>query len=135
MARTASKMVSLGTKAPSFELPDVVSGKSIAFEDLKSEVATVVMFICNHCPFVKHVQDGIVSLAKDYQSQGVAFVAISSNDVENYPEDSPELMSELASKYHYSFPYLYDETQAVAKAFGATCTPDFFVYNKDLELV
>ncbi|GHE74586.1 thioredoxin family protein [Roseivirga thermotolerans] len=133
MARTPSNMLPLGTPAPDFKLPDTISGKSLSLAELKSDKATVIMFICNHCPFVKHVDEGIVSLAKDYQAKGVSFIAISSNDVENYPQDSPELMKEEAEKVGYTFPYLYDETQQVAKAYDAACTPDFYVFDADLK--
>lgn len=133
MARTPSNMLPLGTKAPQFELPDAISGKTFNLNELKSDKATVIMFICNHCPFVKHVDEGIVSLAKDYQSKGVSFIAIGSNDVENYPQDSPELMKVEAEKVGYPFPYLYDENQAVAKAYDAACTPDFYVFDTDLK--
>tara|TARA_Y100001933_G_C18947285_1_gene542154 strand:+ start:135 stop:668 length:534 start_codon:yes stop_codon:yes gene_type:complete len=126
-------MLPLGTPAPDFKLPDTISGKSLSLGELKSDKATVIMFICNHCPFVKHVDEGIVSLAKDYQAKGVSFIAISSNDVENYPQDSPELMKEEAEKVGYTFPYLYDETQQVAKAYDAACTPDFYVFDADLK--
>ena len=133
MARTPSNMLPLGTKAPNFTLPDTVSGKTVSLDELKSDKATVIMFICNHCPFVKHVDEAIVSLTKDYQAKGVSVIAISSNDVENYPQDSPELMKEEAEKVGYTFPYLYDETQEVAKAYDAACTPDFYVFDKDLK--
>jgi peroxiredoxin len=133
MARTPSNMMPLGTKAPDFELLDTVSGKKVSLQQLKSDKATVIMFICNHCPFVKHVDEGLVSLAKDYQSQDVAFIAISSNDVVNYPQDGPELMKEEAEKVGYTFPYLYDETQQVAKAYDAACTPDFYIFDGDLK--
>ena len=132
MARTPSNMLPLGTPAPDFTLLDTVSGKTVSLDKLKSDKATVIMFICNHCPFVKHVDEAIVSLAKDYQAKGVSVIAISSNDVENYPQDSPELMKEEAEKVGYTFPYLYDETQEVAKAYDAACTPDFYVFDKDL---
>lgn len=133
MARTPSNMLPLGTPAPDFTLLDTVSGKTVSLDELKSDKATVIMFICNHCPFVKHVDEAIVSLAKDYQAKGVSVIAISSNDVENYPQDSPELMKEEAEKVGYTFPYLYDETQEVAKAYDAACTPDFYVFDKDLK--
>ena len=133
MARTPSNMLPLGTPAPDFTLLDTVSGKTVSLDKLKSDKATVIMFICNHCPFVKHVDEAIVSLAKDYQAKGVSVIAISSNDVENYPQDSPELMKEEAEKVGYTFPYLYDETQEVAKAYDAACTPDFYVFDKDLK--
>lgn len=135
MSLTPSNMLPLGTKAPSFELLDTVSGKRVALTDLATEKALVVMFICNHCPYVKHVQTELVRLAGDYTSQGVAFAAISSNDVENYPQDSPEKMKEEAHFWGYSFPYLYDESQDVAKAYQAACTPDFYIFDQKLSLV
>ncbi|MEO0471457.1 MAG: thioredoxin family protein [Bacteroidota bacterium] len=135
MARTPSNMLPLGTVAPDFRLPDTVSGQDVSLNELKSDQATVIMFICNHCPFVLHVNDGIVALAKDYQAKGVSFVAISSNDVDNYPQDGPDKMKELAAKVGYSFPYLYDESQDVAKAYEAACTPDFYVFDKELKCV
>ena len=134
MARTPSNMIPLGTSAPNFSLPDTVSQKTLNLDNVKGSRATVVMFICNHCPFVKHVFAGIVSLANDYQDRGVGFVAISSNDVENYPDDSPEKMTEVAQKEGFSFPYLYDETQEVAKAYDAACTPDFYLFDEKLAL-
>ena len=135
MARTPSIMVALGTNAPGFILPDTISGKDISLEDIKGEVATVVMFICNHCPFVKHVHEELVRLANAYKDKGIGFVAISSNDVINHPDDAPALMKQLARQLKYPFPYLYDESQEVAKAYDAACTPDFFIYDKDLRLV
>lgn len=135
MAFTESTMLPLGTKAPYFNLPDTVSGKMLSLDDIKSDEATVIIFSCNHCPYVLHVNDGIVALAKDYQPKGVSFVAISCNDVENYPADAPHLMTELAQKAGYTFPYLYDETQEVAKAYDAACTPDFYVFDGDIRLV
>lgn len=135
MARTPSSMVALGTKAPYFILPDTVTGKEISLTEIKGETATLVMFICNHCPFVKHVNDELVKLSNDYKNKQVAFVAISSNDVLNYPDDAPNKMKETAIHLNYPFPYLYDETQEVAKSYEAACTPDFFIYNKNLELV
>jgi len=135
MALTESKMLSLGTIAPDFNLPDTVSGKTVSFNDLKSDIATVVMFTCNHCPYVIHVNEEIVRLAKEYQELGVSFVAISSNDVENYPDDSPEKMTVLAAQEGYTFPYLYDETQEVARAYDAACTPDFYVFDRNARLV
>lgn len=134
MASTPSSMVALGTRCPDFLLPDTVSGKMISLNDVKGTTATVIMFICNHCPFVKHINQELVSLARDYQSKGVGFAAISSNDVIQYPEDRPELMKQVALALAYPFPYLYDETQQVAKAFEAACTPDFFVYDNTLHL-
>jgi thiol-disulfide isomerase/thioredoxin len=128
-------MVALGTKAPSFNLPDTVSGQNLSLDIVKGDVATVIMFICNHCPFVKHVNAELVRLANDYKSKGIGFVAISANDAVNYPEDAPGLMTLVAKNLKYPFPYLYDETQQVAKAYAAACTPDFFIYDKDLQLV
>ena len=135
MALTESTMLPLGTKAPEFDLPDAVSGKNIQLADVQSDVATVVMFICNHCPYVIHVNEGLVQLAKDYQDMGVSFVAISSNDVDRYPADAPDKMTEVAQKEGYTFPYLYDESQEVARAYDAACTPDFYVFNQAMELV
>ena len=135
MARTPSTMVALATTAPGFILPDTVSAKQISLSEVKGDLATVIMFICNHCPFVKHVNNEIVRLANDYKNKGIGFVAISSNDAANYPEDAPELMKETAIQLQYPFPYLYDETQEVAKAYHAACTPDFFIYNYKPELV
>lgn len=129
MARTPSNMLDLGTKAPEFSLHNSVDQQSYSFSQVTGTNGTVVMFICNHCPYVKHVFEGIVSLAKDYQKKGVGFVAISSNDVENYPDDSPELMQQTAQEQGFTFPYLYDETQEVAKAYDAACTPDFYLFD------
>jgi peroxiredoxin len=135
MAQTPSVMVPLGTKAPAFRLPDTVSGKILSLDVLKSPVATVIMFICNHCPFVKHVNNELVRLANDYIPQKISFIAISANDVVNYPDDSPEKMKQAAKQLDYPFPYLYDESQEVARAFDAACTPDFFIYDKNLILL
>jgi peroxiredoxin len=135
MARTPSTMIPLGTKAPDFKLPDTVSGKLITLSEQKGKVATVVMFICNHCPFVKHVNPELIRLSRDYAGKGVGFVAISSNDAIQYPEDAPDQMKKNAQTLGYSFPYLYDETQDTARAYQAACTPDFYIFNKDLTLV
>lgn len=135
MAKTPSNMVSLGTKASKFNLLDVTIDSFKSLDELKGDKGTVIMFICNHCPYVKHVNTTIVKIAKKYQQSGIKFIAISSNDVLNYPEDSPELMKENAIEYNFCFPYLYDETQQTAKVYDAACTPDFYVYNSDLELV
>ncbi len=135
MARTFSNMIPLLTKAPEFELLDTVSGNQLSFSTLKGENATVIMFICNHCPFVIHINEGIVKLANDYGNKEISFIAISSNDVIYQPEDSPELMKKLALDLKYPFPYLYDESQEVAKAYQAACTPDFYIFNKNDELV
>jgi len=135
MALTPSNMLSLGTKAPNFSLLDTISGTTISLNNQKGTHGTVIMFICNHCPFVIHVNDGIVKLANDYQAKGIRFIAISSNDVENYPADAPHLMKLNAEKYSFPFPYLYDNTQEVAKAYDAACTPDFYIFDNDLKLV
>lgn len=135
MARTPSVMTPLGKKAPGFTLPDTVSGQAISLETAKGATATVIMFICNHCPFVKHVNAALVKLGNDYKDKGISFIAISSNDVAAYPEDGPVLMKQVAGQQQYPFPYLYDETQEVAKAYEAACTPDFFIYDSNLLLV
>lgn len=135
MARTPSNMLPLGTKAPDFSLFDTVSGKTQSLSELKGEKGTVVMFICNHCPFVVHVNPELSKLGKTYQEKGIGFIAISSNDVENYPQDAPHLMTQVAKDEGYTFPYLYDETQEVAKAYDAACTPDFYLFDADLSLV
>lgn len=135
MAFTESNMLPLGSEAPPFALPDTVSGKTIRLQDIASEKATVVMFICNHCPYVIHVNPELVRLANDYLAKGIAFVAISSNDVEHYPQDGPDKMKTHAEREKYPFPYLYDESQNVARAFDAACTPDIYVFDRDLKLV
>jgi thiol-disulfide isomerase/thioredoxin len=135
MAETPSKMKPLRFTAPDFELLDVVSGKVFTLKELSSAKATVIMFICNHCPFVKHVNHQLVQLARDYIPSGISFIAISSNDAENYHEDSPDKMKEYAARLGYPFPYLYDETQEVAKAYDAACTPDFFIFDGNMSCV
>ncbi len=135
MAKTPSNMVSLGTTAPNFKLLDVISQKMVSLEETKGLNGTLIMFICNHCPYVKHVNATIVNLAKKYKQDGINFIAISSNDVENYPEDSPKLMKVNAVENNYIFPYLYDESQEIAKSYDAACTPDFYLYDADLLLV
>lgn len=135
MSLTPSTMVELGTPIPSFELYDTVSQNDLSYEDIAGEQATVIMFICNHCPFVKHVQEELVNIANEYIPKGVGFVAISSNDAQKYPEDSPEKMREVALQKEYPFAYLHDEDQEVAQAFNAACTPDFFVYNDSANLI
>lgn len=132
MAETMSNMIPLGTKAPNFELIDTISNQKLSLEQLKSDKATVIMFICNHCPFVKHIESKLVEIAKNYQAKGVAFIAINSNDIENYPDDAPDKMQQTAKKYGFCFPYLFDETQEVAKAYKAACTPDFYIFDKNL---
>ena len=135
MARVPSVMVELGTRAPQFNLPDTVSGKNYSLDNIKGNVATVIMFICNHCPFVKHVNHQLVNLANDYKNRDIGFAAISANDVVNFPDDAPQLMKQAALQLNYSFPYLFDETQHVARAYDAACTPDFFIYDANLRLV
>ena len=135
MAETPSTMLPLGTKAPDFKLPDTVSGNNYTLNDLKSEVATVVMFICNHCPYVKHLNAALAELTSEYIDKGISFIAINSNDAATYTDDSPAYMKLNAGRFGFRFPYLFDETQDVARAYKATCTPDFFAYDKDLVLV
>lgn len=134
MTAVPSNMLALGTIAPEFVLPDTISGNVLSLESIQSDVATVIMFICNHCPYVKHVNKEIVRLANDYQDRGVSFIAISSNDILAYPADSPERMKEVALQHGYPFPYLYDEDQSVAKAYQAACTPDFYVFDGQMKL-
>ena len=133
MTATPSTMMPLGTIAPSFKLRDT-QGLFVSSDKFKNK-PLLVIFMCNHCPYVKHVREGLLLLIKDYQRKGVAVVGINSNDAEAYPEDAPEKMLEDALKYGYSFPYLYDRTQEVAKAYHAACTPDFFLFDKDVKLV
>ena len=135
MARTPSNMLPLGTKAPAFQLPDTISDKMLSLEDIQGSEGTVIMFICNHCPFVIHVNEELIAIAKTYQQKGIGFAAISSNDVINYPQDAPELMKENARRLGYPFPYLFDETQEIARSYDAACTPDFYLFDKDLALV
>lgn len=135
MALTSSSMLALQTIAPDFILPDVVSGKMVSLKAVQSSIATVIMFICNHCPYVKHVQGELINLAKDYKEKGVAFIAINANDVSQYPEDAPDKMRAVAESLAYPFLYLYDETQQVAKAYHAECTPDFYVFDGDMRCV
>lgn len=129
MARTPSTMLPLGTPAPEFQLTNAVDGKLVSLADFKGAPALVVVFMCNHCPFVKHVAGELASLAKEYQPRGVAVVGINSNDVQTYPDDSPAKMAAEAKARGYTFPYLFDETQAVAKAYRAACTPDFYLFD------
>jgi len=134
MAVTASTMLPLGTSAPDFSLPDT-EGNLVSLDGFKDAPASLVIFMCNHCPFVKHVLDGLVELVKVYQAKGVAVVGINSNDVEDYPEDRPEMMAKVAKQKGFTFPYLCDETQDVAKAYHAACTPDFFLFDGERKLV
>jgi peroxiredoxin len=133
MVAVNSTMLPLGTQAPDFRLPDP-SGPIVSLADFRSAPALLVIFMCNHCPYVKHIRDGLAKLARDYRPRGVAVVGINSNDVANYPADSPARMKEEATAAGYIFPYLYDETQAVAKAYRAACTPDIYLFDKDQRL-
>jgi len=128
-------MLELGTIAPGFNLYDTVSRETYSLDDLKGNKGTVIMFICNHCPYVKHVNEEIVRLANDYRILGFGFIAISSNDAKAYPQDDPDEMFKTARQLNYPFPYLYDESQDVARAYHAACTPDFFVFDDYLKLV
>lgn len=134
MAATPSTMVALGTPAPDFRLPDS-DGRTVARDDFAAAPGLLVAFICNHCPFVKHIRAGLAQFGRDYAARGLAIVAINANDAAKYPADSPEKMREEARDAGYVFPYLYDETQAVARAFDAACTPDFFLYDRSRSLV
>ena len=127
-------MVPLGAPLPPFSLPDT-SGAVVSPEDFSQDPALLVVFLCNHCPFVKHIRDGLAEFAREHMPRGMAMVAINANDAEAYPEDSPERMAEEAEDAGYVFPYLFDQTQEVAKAFGAACTPDFFLYDRERRLV
>ncbi|MBZ8180171.1 MAG: thioredoxin family protein [Oscillatoria sp. PMC 1051.18] len=135
MVKTASTMLPLGTKAPDFALLDTVSGETITLEQFQDKQALLVMFICQHCPFVRRVKAELARLGKDYADKNVGIVAISANDVENYPDDSPEKLQEMAQELDFNFPFCYDESQEVAKAYTAACTPDFFVFDRSLQLV
>lgn len=136
MSQTPSNMLTLGTIASEFYLKDTNSDDDyFSFSDIKGKKGTLVMFICNHCPFVHHVIKEVVRIANDYRVQGIGFVAISSNDIINYPQDSPESMTEFAFENNFEFPYLYDQTQEVAKAYDAACTPDFFLFDNQNKLV
>jgi thiol-disulfide isomerase/thioredoxin len=134
MAATQSTMLPLRTPAPAFRLPDF-DGKLHALEDFGQAKGLLVAFICNHCPFVKHIRPELVRFARDYQPKGIAVVAINSNDIAAYPQDGPSGMAEEARSAGYTFPYLFDETQAIAKAYGAACTPDFFLFDANKQLV
>ncbi len=135
MSDTLSKMLPLGTKAPQFKLKDTNSNYHYSFEDLKGAKGTLLMFICNHCPFVHHVLSEIIMISNDYRVQGLGVIAISSNDVVKYPQDSPEMMTEFAFQNRIEFPYLYDENQEVAKVLDAACTPDFYLFDNQDRLV
>lgn len=131
---TASTMLALGSAAPDFRLPDT-TGRLVARDDFKAAPALLVAFLCNHCPYVKHIRSGLANFAREYQTRGLAIVGINSNDAEEYPEDSPKKMVDEVKNAGYVFPYLYDETQAVAKAYRAACTPDLFLFDADRRLV
>lgn len=135
MSKTESSMLPLGTQAHEFSLLDVISGKLVSLNKHDNHFATIIMFICNHCPYVKHVNPELIRLAKEYTVKDIRFIAINSNDILHYPDDSPENMKKTALELGYPFPYLFDETQEVALAYQAKCTPDFFVFNKALSLV
>ena len=135
MAKTLSTMLELGTAAPDFSLPDVVSGKTVSLNDFAARKALLVMFICRHCPFVKHVEQELAQIGVDYESKDVGIVAISANDPAASSEDEPESLKEMARQLGFRFPYLYDESQGTAKAYSAACTPDFFLFDKSQKLV
>jgi len=135
MALTASTMLALGTAAPDFSLPDVVSGTTIRLDTFKNTPALLIMFICCHCPYVKHVQHELAKIGHDYKEKGLAIVAISSNDAENYPDDAPDKLKAMAKSLSFNFPYCYDESQSTAKAYQAACTPDFFLFDSMQKLV
>lgn len=135
MVRTASTMLALGTTAPDFSLPNAVDGKTVSRDDFRGKSGMLVIFLCNHCPYVKHVAKALAELTTEYLNKDVAVVGISSNDVASYPDDGPELMKAEAKAQGYQFPYLYDESQSVAQAYCAACTPDFYLFDKDFRLV
>jgi peroxiredoxin len=135
MALTESTMLALGTTAPDFSLTDVVTGKMVSRDNLAGRKALLVMFICTHCPYVKHIEKGLATLGADYENKPVSIVAISSNDATTYPDDSPAGLKQQAQTFGFRFPYLYDETQTVARAYKAACTPDLFLFDSDLRLV
>ena len=135
MARTESNEFAINREAPDFSLPNTIDDKTYSLNELKGEKGTLIFFICNHCPFVIHINEELVRLANNYLDKGIKCIAINSNDVENYPQDAPHLMKKLAAEQGYSFPYLYDETQDVAKAYDAACTPDFYLFDADLKAV
>ena len=135
MAATPSTMIDLGTPAPHFTLPEPKTGLDVSFVDAAGERGTLVMFICNHCPFVIHVKDELAAIGRDYADRGIGIVAISSNDIDTHPDDAPHKMAAFATEHQLAYPYLYDETQEVAKSYSAACTPDFFLFDADHELV
>ncbi len=135
MTLIPSQMIPLGTLAPDFSLPDTVSDEEIAFTDIAGKKATVIMFICNHCPYVQHIATDLVKVANEYRSQNIGFVGISANDANDFPEDGPEKMKEYANNLQFPFPYLYDASQQTAKAYGASCTPDLYIFDANKKLV
>jgi peroxiredoxin len=135
MVRTLSTMLELGTEAPDFQLPDVTTGRSVSLRTFDDKKALLVMFICRHCPYVKHVQEELARLGRDYRDKDVGIVAISSNDAAEHPDDAPDSLKEMAEELGLVFPYCYDESQAVAKAYTAACTPDFFLFDRERRLV
>ena len=135
MAKTLSTMLDLGTNAPEFTLPDVISGKTMTLRDFANRKALLVMFICRHCPFVKHIEQELARMGRDYANRDVAIVAISANDAAEYPDDAPGSLKEMAEQLGFSFPFLYDESQSAAKAYSAACTPDFFLFDQSRKLV
>lgn len=134
MARRESRMLELGTPAPGFTLPDTVSGRTVTLDSFGQSPALLVAFLCNHCPYVKHILDGFVAFAREFGPRGLAIAAISANDATGYPQDGPGAMRQLAAEKAFSFPYLFDESQSVAKAYQAICTPDFFLYDRGRRL-
>ena len=135
MSLTPSTMLALGTLAPNFELPDVCSGEIVSLDDFRGRKALLIMFICRHCPYVQHVKEGIAKIGHDYKEKDIGIIAVSANDINSYPEDSPESLKEMAQELNFSFPYLYDRSQEIAKAYTAACTPDFFLFDKNRKLV
>lgn len=135
MVQTASRMLALGTRAPEFALPDAVTGRTVSLPDFLEDPALLVMFICNHCPFVIHVRDEFARLERDFRERGLAIVAVNANDLGTHPQDGPEPMKALAKEMGWGFPFLFDAGQETAKAFGAACTPDFFLFNASRRLV
>ncbi len=134
MVKTASTMLALGTAAPQFELPDVVSGKSISLATFADKKALLLIFLCQHCPFVKHVQDELAKIGHDYSDRSLGIVAISANDINNYPDDSPEKLKQMAQELSFNFPVCYDASQSVSKSYTAACTPDFFLFDRSQKL-
>lgn len=134
MVKTASTMLPLGTAAPEFQLPDVVSNQTISLATFADRQALLLIFLCQHCPFVKHVQQELARIAQDYSQQSLGIVAISANDIANYPEDAPEKLKQMAEDLNFNFPVCYDESQEVSKAYTAACTPDFFLFDAERQL-